>query len=281
MAHFDYLPVNFESLEKVRKQRTTVLNTIKKLPSGINERIPFSAVCNDAHPCKSGLCPVCHRTFREVSLKCMDEQNLSELLWYHSIIVIKNWLLEPEDDRLFGDLKSNRAVKQLVQLLQRRAKKLNKHTLLIFGSVETAYDIIGDEHVGKGFHVHMMISGLARLDIADCIKRSGLLCDKAYNPLVIKRVKRTKEDFVRAASYAIKQPFRQTTREFADSKPRHKFPTVPILGELIANYGAHPIGGRTFYTGFNFRNNRFELNEKVKSRVVSKIKRIRKLASEN
>lgn len=280
MADLDYLPVRFESPEKVRKQRKTVLNAFKKLPPEIQDRVAFPTVCDDGHPCKSGLCPVCQRAFRETALKCMDELNLSDLLWYHSTIVIKNWLIEPKNNRWFGDLKSNKAVKQLVQLLQRRAKKLNKHTLLIFGSVETAYDIIDDEHVGKGFHVHMMISGLAKSDIADCIKRSGLLCDKAHNPFVIKRVKRTKENFVRVASYAIKQPFRQTTRQFAHSKPRHKFPTVPILRELIANYGAHPIGGRTFYTGFNFRNNRFELNEKVKSRVVSKIERIRGLASE-
>jgi len=280
MACLDYLPVSFESAETVQKQRRTVLNAFKKLPPKFQHRVGFQSECETGDSCKSGLCPVCHRDFRETCLKCMDEHCLSELRWYHAIIVVEDWLIAPTDYRWFGDLKKNNAVKQLVQLLQRRARKLNKQTFLLFGSVETAYDVVGDEHMGKGFHIHMMISGLAKSDISDCINRSGLLCSNAHNPLVIRTVLRTKTDFVRAASYAIKQPFRQTTRQFAHSKPRHKFPSVAILGELLANYGAHPVGGRTFYTGFSFRNNQLQLDKKLKSRVVAKIERIREVASE-
>lgn len=271
------VPAKFESLEQARRERKLIRDAIDGLHSDVSDPVMFFETCAKYGRCSSGLCPVCERLFRLRLIRFLTDNNLRKLRWYMVTVIVKNWKIAPGDFTRFGSLNDNQVVKNICRALS--STKTNT-PVLAFGSVETVFNLVDNEPYAKPFHIHLMVSGLARNAIRKAIGETGVLCDEANKPLEVRRVKPSVTSFLRAATYVCKQPLKQRrkTSDPGAQYGHHEFPYTRHLGELISNYGDINTGDRWVSIGINYSHDQFQLNDNVKLKVVQKIKRVVRLS---
>lgn len=165
MPKNDYLPSGFEDFTKTRIERRKIRRTLRKLPHEIARRIDFSSRCHKGARCLSGLCPTCNRNYRRSFLRFARANDLASLRWNFVTVIINGWDVELGDYSTFGDLRDHPLIERILQRLRRLAKP----ALLVFGSIENVYKTVDGAAVGKTFHLHMMVSGLSKESIRQCI----------------------------------------------------------------------------------------------------------------
>ncbi|MFK3666022.1 hypothetical protein ACI2JN_12310 [Ochrobactrum teleogrylli] len=267
------VPAKFESLEQARRERSLICNAVDSLQKDVNDLVMFFETCAEYGRCSSGLCPVCERLFRLRLIRFLTQNNLRKLRWYMVTVIVENWNVAPGDFTRFGSLNNHPVVKKICRALS--STKTNT-PVLAFGSVETVFNLVDNEPYAKPFHIHLMVSGLARNAIRRTIRETSVLCDEANKPLEVRRVKPSVTSFLRAATYVCKQPLKQRrkTSDPGAGYGHHEFPYTRYLGELISNYGDINTGDRWVSIGINYTHDQFQLNDNVKLKVVQKIKRI-------
>ncbi|KAB2728002.1 hypothetical protein [Brucella anthropi] len=277
MCKKSYLPAPFESFERTKSERRKIQNTLRGLPRNIVQRIDFPSHCHKRSRCLSGLCTTCNRNYRRSFLRFARDEKLSDLKWYFVTVIVRGWDIPLGDYTPFGDLRDHPVIQRILQRFRRTAKA----GLLVFGSIENVYKTVDGVPVGKAFHLHMMVSGLSKKTIKECLSIPEVLSAPSDRPVLIRSVRReTKDavrretrDFVKSASYAIKQPFFEERRSSTSSRKFRRFPTKLALGELLSNYGSHPVGARAFFIGFRCDQGHFSLTTNVKSVIARKLAR--------
>lgn len=264
-----YLPEKFESFKDTKFDRRTIKKAHRNLPLPIKKGISFPNRCRKGERCLSGFCPTCMRNFRRQFLRFAHHEQLANLNWLSVTILIDDWTIPAGVYDNFGELKDHLFIKQILQ----RFRRLEKPGLLMFGSIETVYKTLDEQPIGKPFHLHMMISGVSKKAIHECLNIPQLLSKTAARPVLVKRIKPTLWDFIRAASYSIKQPFWQHRKYSASKRESRRLPTLLALGELLSNYGHHNIGDRSFYIGIRFQHGQFRFTENMKSVITNKLAR--------
>lgn len=247
-----HLP-NFETVASVDLGRHRAANALKRLEwPRVEEAVRD---CKPSHPCRSGLCPCCVRDLRVRLLDFLEYERLHELVWYFVTIRVEGWTVAPGDFDAFGKLRDHRHVEALLT----RFRRLNKPGLMLFGSIETVYRTVANIPVGKPFHLHLMISGLAEAEIERAVTRTIPLSTTDIVPLDISRVGGTRGDFFAAASYAFKQPFWKRSASESGIKGHLQAPSAAQLRELICNLGVHGWAGRLILLGIRCDSGRFRL----------------------
>lgn len=269
MPKNDYLPSGFEDFTKTKIERRKIRRTLRKLPREIARRIDFSSRCHKGARCLSGLCPTCNRNYRRSFLRFARENDLASLRWNFVTVIVDGWDVELGDYSTFSDLRDHPLIERILQ----RFRRLARPGLLVFGSIENVYKTVDGAAVGKTFHLHMMVSGLSRETIRQCISIPEVLSAPSDRPVLIRSVRREARDFVKSASYAIKQPFFEQRTFSNSSRKFRRFPTKLALGELLSNYGSHPVGSRVFLIGFRCDQGHFSLTTNVKSVIARKLAR--------
>lgn len=273
MCNRSYLPADFESFEKSKSERRKIRRTLRKLQCKIARRIDFSSRCHKGARCLSGLCPTCNRNYRRSFLRFARDYELAGLRWNFVTVIVDGWDVALGDHKTFGDLRDHPLIERILQRLRRVARP----GLLVFGSIENVYKTLDSVAVGKAFHLHMMVSGLSKKTIRECLSIPEVLSAPSDRPVLIRSVRREPSDkargFVKSASYAIKQPFFEERRSSTSSRKFRRFPTKLALGELLSNYGSHPVGARTFFIGFRCDQGHFNLTTNVKSVIAKKLAR--------
>lgn len=267
------LPTGFESFAKTKNERRKIQRTLHALPGNIGRRIRFPSRCHKDSRCLSGLCPTCNRNYRRSFLQFAHDEKLANLAWHFVTVIVDGWDVELGDYTAFGDLRDHPVIERILQRFRRAAR----HGLLVFGSIENVYKTVDSNPTGKAFHLHMMVSGLSKTTIRECLSIPEVLSAPSDRPVLIRLVRRkpTEEtsDFVRSASYAIKQPFFEQRTFSNSSRKFRRFPTRLALGELLSNYGSHPVGARAFFIGFRCDQGHFSLTTNVKSVIARKLAR--------
>lgn len=249
----DFLPKRFET-KKFCKDRRDLIYGAALLPlEGNVPGFTLPQVCRKNERCQSGLCPICMRRFRYGFLRFADNQNLHKREWFLVTIFVEGWTIAPGDFSQFGELKNNTIVRRLIQSIRR----LGVPDTLLFGCIETVLKIKANVPVGKPFHLHLMVSGPQKPQLIKCIKKCIPLVSAGV-PVRCDHVKNTKPDFIKAASYTMKQPFWKRS-ESADGHKALQHPTQYQLSELGSNMGAHAIGERFFYLGMKASGSKFIL----------------------
>lgn len=267
------LPKMFEPFKSTKIDRRKIKRVLRDLPLPIKKEIDFPSRCHKGQRCLSGLCPTCMRNFRRKFLRFAHQERLASLRWSFVTVLIDGWTIKAGVYDNFGPLKDHAIIKQILQ----RFRRLQQPRLILFGSIETVYQKLDSDPIGKPFHLHMMISGASKKAIHKCLNVPESLSTTSAIPIHVKLVGSTYDDFVRAASYTIKQPFwEQRKSSKSKFKPR-RFPTRLALGELLSNYGQHHIGGRTFYIGIRYQHSQFSFTDNVKSVITDKIAQKAKL----
>ncbi len=269
MLKKDYFPSGFEDFTKTKIERRKIRRTLRKLPREIARRIDFSSRCHKGARCLSGLCPTCNRNYRRSFLRFARDKELSSLRWNFVTVIVDGWDVELGDYTTFSDLRDHPLIERILQ----RFRRLARPGLLVFGSIENVYKTLDSVPTGKAFHLHMMVSGLSKKTIRQCLSIPEVLSAPSDRPVLIRSVRRTATDFVEAASYAIKQPFFEERRYSTSSRKFRRFPTKLALGELLSNYGSHPVGARAFFIGFRCDQGHFSLTTNVKSVIARKLDR--------
>lgn len=241
-----YLPTGFETKKFCKSLRHKAYSaaTLPKTRSYTGFNLPEE--CKKEKRCRSGLCPICMRSFRSKFMCFAEDQKFHERQWYFVTIFVDGWTVQPEDYSPFGQLKKNEDIHSLLN----KIRKLKAPDTLLFGCIETVYKTKDNLPIGKPFHLHLMVSGLSKLELMECIKKCITLSSEAV-PLRCDLVKDTKEDFIKSASYVIKQPFWKRS-ESADGFKKLQTPGLLELAELGSNLGAHAVGERFFYIGMKF-----------------------------
>lgn len=269
MPKNEYLPGGFEDFAQTKSERRKIRRTLRELPREIARRINFSSRCHKGARCLSGLCPTCNRNYRRSFLRFARDNELASLRWNFVTIIVDGWDVELGDYTTFSDLRDHPLIERMLQRLRRLARP----GLLVFGSIENVYKTVDGVPVGKVFHLHMMVSGLSRKTIRECLSIPEVLSAPSDRPVLIRSVRRETRDFVKSASYAIKQPFFEERRSSTSSRKFRRFPTKLALGELLSNYGSHPVGARAFFIGFRCDQGHFSLTTNVKSVIARKLAR--------
>jgi hypothetical protein len=119
----------------------------------------------------------------------------------------------------------------------------------------------------------MMVSGLSRETIRERLNIPEVGSAPSDRPVLIKPVRRDPLHFIKSASYAIKQPFFEQRTFSNSSRKFRRFPTKLALGELLSNYGSHPVGARAFFIGVRCNQGHFSLTPNVKSVIARKLAR--------
>lgn len=241
-----YLPARFEEKDfcKLRRSETLIASIKSRIQSGTGFNFP--EVCRKKERCLSGLCHVCMRRFRSNFLRFAINQKFHEREWHLVTIFVDGWTVAPNDFSPFGQLKNNKIILRLLQ----RIRRLKISDTLLFGCIETVFKTRNNTPLGKPFHIHLMVSGPSKLDLQQCIKECVPLANEAV-PLRCDPVRHIREDFIKATSYIIKQPFWKRSESAAGSK-RLQSPKILELAELGSNLGAHDVGERFFYIGMKF-----------------------------
>jgi hypothetical protein len=266
------VPANFESLEQARGERRLICNAVDGLQKDVTDPVMFFETCADNGRCNSGFCPVCERLFRLRLVRFVTQNKLRKLRWYMVTVIVKDWNIAPGDFTRFGYFNDHPVVEKICEALS--STKTNT-PVLAFGSVETVLNLVDNEPYAKPFHIHLMVTGLARNAIRKAIGGTGVLCDEANKPLEVRQVKPSVTSFLRAATYVCKQPLKQR-RKTSDPGAQYGHPEFPYprhLGELISNYGDINTGDRWVSIGINYKHDQFLLSDEVKLKVVQKIKR--------
>lgn len=273
MFNSSYLPARFESFEKTKSERRKIRNTLRALPHDIVRRIDLPSRCHKDSRCLSGLCPTCNRNYRRSFLRFARDKKLANLRWHFVTVIVDGWDVEQGDYTAFRNLRDHPIIERILQRFRRAARP----GLLVFGSIENVYKTVDSLPAGKAFHLHMMVSGLSKTAIRECLSIPEVLSAPSDRPVLIRLVRRkpTAEttDFVRSASYAIKQPFFEQRTFSNSSRKFRRFPTKLALGELLSNYGSHPVGSRAFFIGFRCDQGHFSLTANVKSVIARKLAR--------
>ncbi|KAB2657813.1 hypothetical protein F9K94_06215 [Brucella tritici] len=266
------VPANFESFEQARRERRLICNAVDGLQNDVTDPVMFFETCADNGRCNSGFCPVCERLFRLRLVRFVTQNKLRKLKWYMVTVIVKDWNIAPGDFTRFGYFNDHPVVEKICEALS--STKTNT-PVLAFGSVETVFNLVDNEPYAKPFHIHLMVSGLARNAIRKAIGGTGVLCDEANKPLEVRQVNPSVTSFLRAATYVCKQPLKQRRKTSAPGAQygSPEFPYPKLLGELISNYGDIKTGDRWVSIGINYRHDQFLLSDKVKLKVVQKIKR--------
>lgn len=256
-----FLPAGFETESTCEEQRATVAKVKGQLAKELGIKIAFPRECSEFDPCESGLCPVCFRRLRKTFLRFAADESFHERSWLLATIFVEGWTTAPGDHSHFGPLKGQRVIKNLLQ----RIRRLDRSDTVAFGSIETVYKTVANEPVGKPFHIHLMASGMSELDLKRCIESVPLDTTVAL-PLVVDAVSPLRHEFIKAASYPVKQPFWKKSYPDAASKGGiPQWPKAGELAELIANMGAHALTGRLFFLGMRFDRGSFRLIQPLKS----------------
>jgi len=256
MTTGDYLPPEFETPAKALEIRKKARRAIRLHRQQFEKAIKLGR-CATQQRCRSGLCPICVRDLRKRLLKFLAEQQLSDRRWYLVTIRVKGWTKKIGDYSSFGPLRDHPSIKALLGKLRRRA---DGNILIVFGSIETVYRVVENVPAGKPFHLHLMISGLKKRVIKEAVKATFDLDSKVAIPLFIDPVGNGENDFVKAASYAFKQPYWKASYRNADDRhSKRQLPKSNQLAELIGNEGAHPWNGRLIILGIRFDQGTFRM----------------------
>lgn len=249
----DFLPENFETKKHCKSIRKKIYNAalLSKKESATGFFLPETCRKNDQ--CQSGLCPLCMRRFRSGFLRFANDQNLHKREWLLVTIFVDGWTMAPGDFSPFGELKNNNIIRRLIQGIRR----LGIPDTLIFGCIETVLKIKANIPIEKPFHLHLMVSGPQKPQLIKCIKKCIPLVRTGV-PVRCDHVQSTKADFIKAASYIMKQSFWKRS-ESADGHKALQYPTQHQLAELGSNMGAHDVGKRFFYIGIKTSGRKFIL----------------------
>jgi hypothetical protein len=260
---------DFEKWSTCSKLRIAVANSLRRL-GWDHHNVRY---CRSAAPCKSGLCPSCIRQLRVSLLDFLDDQKLYERRWHFVTIRVAGWTIAPGDHRPFGPLRDH----HLVENLRTKLRRMAIPDLLVFGSIETVYNTVGNVPCGKPFHLHLMIAGLTKVQIEEAVRATIPLSDDPV-PLDIVPVPATYPDFARAASYAFKQPVqKRSKRDGEDRRGKLRWPQAAELRELLSNLGVHGWTERLILMGIRCDGGRFRLTANLSATgdcyVSSKIRK--------
>lgn len=263
-----HLP-HFDSVLKCREERRATANSLRWL--GLDHK-PMRR-CSATRPCRSGLCAVCVRRLRMRLLDFLAGEHLNDLQWHFVTIRVAGWKMAPGDNRPFGRLREHRLIENLTTKLRR----LKKPRLMVFGSIETVYNVVANVPDGKPFHLHLMASGVSEAEIDEAV-RATIPLSADIVPLDIRTVEATDADFFEAASYAFKQPLMKRSKMRPEDRGALQRPKAAERRELISNVGVHGWLGRLILIGIRCDRGQFRLLPNLSVTATSaKILRLRKL----
>lgn len=250
----EHLP-SFETLKEVKKHQSNAKKALKALG------LPCKDInnCRLNRRCYNGFCPVCTRLIRKKILSASTE--ISQLKYHFVTINPKGWLIPANDNRQFDSIIDNKQIKAFIEEL----KKDYPENLIVIGGIEVLYKTIGNVPQGKRFHMHCIISGPTKNEIKKAASRNFKLDDRMKNPLLIKEVKATEEDFFKTISYAFKQPLLAKSFKHKDSKGVYQTLQTTALEELIQNYGPHSVFDRLILEGVKWDGSKFIITAKIKN----------------
>ncbi|RUV37508.1 DUF927 domain-containing protein [Mesorhizobium sp. M7A.F.Ca.MR.148.00.0.0] len=249
------LPPNFESIKACKNYRREALAAAPTTNHYLAEK------CSPKKRCYSGLCPLCIRALRVRFVEFLDQERLDKHQWFFVTAYMRGWTKKPGDVGAFGQLGSHHSIKAFIQRLHRvRAPD----PLMLIGAIETVWRTNDNEPTGKPFHLHFMISGRSEEQIKKCAR--GFDLDRTVaTELRVEAVKAGWEDFCKAATYTVKQPFWKYSYHGLGPRKERQFPNRRELGELICNLGPNRTAGRLAFAGMQYKHGRFELTPNVKS----------------
>lgn len=304
-----YRPINFESREMAHEIRRLLINGLAKVASKSgngSSALKLSSTCSASKPCMSGLCPVCFRKWRDDFLRFMYEQDWFKKEWIQITVRSDKWRIPAGDHSDFTDFLGVKSlvdipeIKVLEQRLYRACSNAKKSSqLIIIVSVETTFDKLENEPLGKPFHFHVLVTGLSKAEVTTAckgfeklpvIKNSGMA-----RPIDIQEVGEEKTfrflDNRDALSYLIKQPFwryskylrkqelcargrskQSSFKKFGSKSPkiygyRRQLPSAAQLAEIANNLGPIGIRDRFKFRGVEYRNGLFRLPRLKSSKI--------------
>lgn len=286
LERFPFLPLSFESQEFTIKLR----NKVAKATTSKDGTL-LLAVCETRKYCGSGLCPRCVRRFRGRLLKFIHKNDLHEQVWSLATVRPQSWEVPAGDDRPFteiighqGKLNDIPALKTLVQALRRSwNQKCNRDPefdkLIMIGSIETNFDVVGGTPDKKPFHLHLAVLGLKPVVVKSVLKASvhRLGLDQTNNPnfRVVDVKSDHRSDQRPVTSYAFKQPYWRLSKKDKDHRGWKYTPSANELLELAYNYGSHQCQDRLLTVGIEYRGNQFRFS-RVKSKFSSANEKVAK-----
>lgn len=241
-----------EPLARCREHRAKVVTAMECAGLGNPREIKS---CRNGRRCRSGLCPVCVRILRRHLLRFLVARRLHRLRWHFVTIFVAGWTMKPGDASSFGDLRDHHPIENFTTQL----KRLGGEGLILVGSIETDYQVVANQPVGKPFHLHCLISGRSEEQILSAAHTCFDLDQRAVQAVKTETVKPTIDDFLSAASYAFKQPFWKKSRPSPQATARRQWPKPAELAELIGNMGVHGWGGRLILVGVRNDNGKFRV----------------------
>ncbi|MGN6146518.1 MAG: hypothetical protein ACTHOP_23365 [Mesorhizobium sp.] len=209
-------------------------------------------------------------------LNFLWENHLDRRAWLFVTIRVEGWTVAPGDMRRFGKLRDH----HLIEAFLTRLRRLGRPEILVFGSIETVYGVVGNIPRGKPFHLHLMITGLTAEELETLIRAAFPLSVTDVAPLDVQAVESTVADFVGVASYAFKLPFWKKSSVTPSSKPKRQWPKAAELRELISNLGVHGWTGRLILQGLRCDGGKFRLSREMSATAKNaNSTKVRQLAS--
>lgn len=247
-----FLAEKMEPFARCREHRAKVVAAMEC--NGVGDPSEIKA-CRKGRRCRSGLCPVCIRILRRRLLRFLVARRLHRLRWYFVTIFVAGWTKPPGDASGFGALRDHHPIENFATQL----KRLGGEGLILIGSIETDYQVVANQPVGKPFHLHCLITGRSEEQILGAAQTCFNLDQRVVQPVKRLLVGPTIADFLYAASYAFKQPFWKKSRPSPRAVAQRQWPKPAELAELIGNMGVHGWGGRLILVGVRNDNGRFRV----------------------
>jgi len=249
-----YIPPKFETLDKAKKLRALACDAIQEIPADYADSVTMPEKCVKGQRCQSGFCPVCVRLLRRKLLKFIAHSDFHLRQWQFVTIVINRWTKAPEDYTPFGKLKDHPVIKNLLLAIHR----LKLPDVRLMGSIETVFNVMNSDPVGKPFHLHLMVSGVPEKELRDLIKRH-VPDTHLLRSIRFERVGSEDTDIPDTASYVCKQPFWRKSKNGNSGSGWYQTPKATDFAELMCNFGTHDWVGRFFFIGMKFHYGKFKL----------------------
>lgn len=264
------IPQEFETPEKVLKFRKDVRIGIRNLPRASRRKLTLGP-CTREERCGNQLCPICVYRFRKQLIQFGWEQQLHQHEWHFVTIRIPPWVMKAGDVTPLAEhvgepgssVGNLQVIKSLLQWFRRHARKeLDSPPLIVFGSIETQLNVVGNVPEDKPFHIHFLITGIDKDEIKRELRRrfGARIPGGPRIPVKIIVVVREPEDFATVITYCYKQPFQKRVFVNEETKRgRQVWAKPPELAELALNMGSAPLRDRMFMVGIRFVNGKLRL----------------------
>lgn len=253
--HKFWAPSHFETKEACEKVRRCLLRAGAICPSLFE--------CYPGMRCGKLICPVCNRILRIKLLATCRTHRWHQRNWLLATIRLPNVFRDPGDAEPFDDLKNHPIIANFLQRLRRlHHKESGADPLLLIGAMEASFRTIANVPARRTLHAHFMISGPSGNQIraaTSFINNTPSSSDSSLFPVDTRPVGNTREDFILAMSYAVKQPILKLSFPNAQSRSgRQQIPKPAEIFELCSNFGLkRGCTDRLALIGIRYQNSRF------------------------